>query len=477
MKYFGCIFLFVFLVSWSAYSQENYTRHRVTKGETISEIAEKYNISTKAIYQLNPKAKKGIKYNTVLLIPAKSKQHLSPKPDDAVNSTQIKHEVLPKETLYGIAKQYNISIEDLYKINPELEKEGLKKGQIIKIPQADSEKLVSDTKPEKANVAEKNISKEEVILPVKSDNKADVATEGIVREVLPKETLYSIAKQYGITVANLKNANPSIGAKALKAGQKIIVPVNAENNPNSVVKNEVLNSESSVNNDLQTKQKENLSQEVTDNNSVSAEIIHKVLPKETKYGIAKQYGITVAELEEQNPKIVKRLSAGSLLKIKSSELVENVIPEQQVVATEKVVNEESNENSSMVRDADFVDQLIMKASENIGTRYRSGGTTKDGFDCSGLVYSTFGTFDIKLPRSSIEMASYGTKINTENAQKGDLIFFRTNGRRHINHVGMVVEVCDGEIKFIHSSNHGGVIISSTKESYYGRNLVQVNRVL
>jgi cell wall-associated NlpC family hydrolase len=75
------------------------------------------------------------------------------------------------------------------------------------------------------------------------------------------------------------------------------------------------------------------------------------------------------------------------------------------------------------------------------------------------------------------MSSYGSKINAENAQKGDLIFFKTNGRRQINHVGMVVEVCDGEIRFIHSSNHGGVIISSTKESYYERNLVQVNRVL
>jgi cell wall-associated NlpC family hydrolase len=75
------------------------------------------------------------------------------------------------------------------------------------------------------------------------------------------------------------------------------------------------------------------------------------------------------------------------------------------------------------------------------------------------------------------MSSYGSKINAENAQKGDLIFFKTNGRRQINHVGMVVEVCGGEIRFIHSSNHGGVIISSTKESYYERNLVQINRVL
>ena len=136
---------------------------------------------------------------------------------------------------------------------------------------------------------------------------------------------------------------------------------------------------------------------------------------------------------------------------------------------------DSNENKEY--DAAFVDQLIVTASENIGTRYRSGGTTPEGFDCSGLMCYTFANSDIKLPRSSNEMADYGSKIVTANAQKGDLIFFKTRGSRRINHVGMVVEVLDGEIKFIHSATHGGVIISSTKESYYERNLVQVNRVL
>ena len=121
--------------------------------------------------------------------------------------------------------------------------------------------------------------------------------------------------------------------------------------------------------------------------------------------------------------------------------------------------------------------MIDTASTNIGTRYRSGGTTKGGFDCSGLMVATFAAFEIKLPRSSIEQSSYGTKINTEEAQKGDLIFFKTNGRRRINHVGMVVEVCEGEIKFIHSSIRKGVIISSTRENYYKRSFAQVNRVL
>lgn len=481
MKYFSCVFLFLFFSSVSIFSQEKYTRHTVSRGETISEISEQYNVSPKSIYELNPKAKKGIKFHSVLLIPTKAKKHTATTLEIVTNSLEKTHEVLSKETVYGIAKQHNISVGDLYKINPELEKEGLKEGQIIKIPQTALDNLVLTETPEKekeiqkTNVSEKIVPKQEVVVSPKLVGKEEASTEGIVREVLPKETLYSIARQYGIKVADIQNSNPSIGTKALKAGQKIIVPVKAENNSNLVVEKEVTKTEK--NPSEQTKQIAVIPQTVGNDNSAETEITHTVLQKETKYGIAKQYGITVADLEKQNPNVAKKLTKGSLLKIRSSKLIESTVPVEEVVVKEKVVNEDSNVTLSMAHDDAFVNQLIMTATENIGTRYRSGGTTKDGFDCSGLMYSTFGTFDIRLPRSSIEMSSYGSKINAENAQKGDLIFFKTNGRRQINHVGMVVEVCGGEIRFIHSSNHGGVIISSTKESYYERNLVQINRVL
>jgi len=128
-------------------------------------------------------------------------------------------------------------------------------------------------------------------------------------------------------------------------------------------------------------------------------------------------------------------------------------------------------------DSYLAEQLINVASDNIGSTYRGGGTTKDGFDCSGLMYSTFNQFNITLPRSSYEMAEVGTTVDKENAKKGDLIFFINRGQKRINHVGMVVEVNGDDIKFIHSSTQSGVIISSLKESYYDRTFKQINRVL
>lgn len=127
----------------------------------------------------------------------------------------------------------------------------------------------------------------------------------------------------------------------------------------------------------------------------------------------------------------------------------------------------------------LAEKIINSATENIGIPYKAAGTTKAGFDCSGLVFTTFNQFDIKLPRSSSEQAKVGIDLgkNISKAQKGDLIFFKTNNRSQINHVGIIVETKDDELQFIHASTSKGVIISSTKEAYYERTFSQVNRIL
>ena len=125
----------------------------------------------------------------------------------------------------------------------------------------------------------------------------------------------------------------------------------------------------------------------------------------------------------------------------------------------------------------IVTHLIENASDNIGVRYKAGGTNKNGYDCSGLVFTTFESETITLPRSSYEQSKIGIVIKFNDAQKGDLIFFRTNRSKQINHVGLIVEANSDEIKFIHSSTSKGVIISSTKEAYYKNSFAQINRVI
>ncbi|KQO34522.1 glycoside hydrolase [Flavobacterium sp. Leaf82] len=124
-----------------------------------------------------------------------------------------------------------------------------------------------------------------------------------------------------------------------------------------------------------------------------------------------------------------------------------------------------------------VNNLVDKATSNIGVRYKAGGTTKSGYDCSGLVFTTFESENIKLPRPSYEQAKVGKIIKFNDARKGDLIFFKTNKSKQINHVGLITEVNSNEIKFVHSSTSKGVIISSTKEPYYQNSFVQINRIV
>ncbi len=481
MKYYKLLFILAFINFTNVFSQEKLIKHTVKKGETVSAIAQKYQVEPSAIYELNPDCSRTLKLESIILIPRASSKGIKSKVQSKVATLETTHEVQPKETLFGIAKQYEISLEELNVANPELAETGLNAGQKIIIPtKVISNGTLSNKETPKAD------SKKEVVLKDKNGKSAAesevLKTTTLTHEVLPSETKFGIAKQYGITVADLDKANPILESEALKAGQKIRIPIKegTEVSQPIVKQAEVV---SPIKIEVKEKAKEPIvviNKEAVGENA--ATVTHEVMPKETKYGIAKKYGISVADLEAQNPNIVKNLYVGAKLNISGAKSIQ-----EDVVATVNKGNIDTEENKDNLTIAtslakwntneELADELIRMASDNLGIGYRSGGTTKNGFDCSGLMYATFSSLDIKLPRSSHEMATIGTIIDVNQAQKGDLIFFKTRGGSQINHVGMVVEVNEGEIRFIHSATHGGVIISSTKEKYYEKNFTQINRVL
>ena len=124
------------------------------------------------------------------------------------------------------------------------------------------------------------------------------------------------------------------------------------------------------------------------------------------------------------------------------------------------------------------DRIINTALAYSGVRYRYGGTTKKGMDCSGLLYVSFGENDIPLPRVSYQMADEGQKIKLNKVTKGDLLFFKTSKKgKKINHVGLVVAVDGRDIKFIHATSSRGVIVSSLQEGFWNYAFVKATRVL
>ncbi len=150
-----------------------------------------------------------------------------------------------------------------------------------------------------------------------------------------------------------------------------------------------------------------------------------------------------------------------------------------IVTSKKGEPKEKISRSEKRKSNQLAEQLIDAATENLGVKYKYAGTTKAGFDCSGLMYTIFNSENISLPRNSFQQSKIGIVLNPkrDQAQKGDLIFFKTNKNKEINHVGIVIEATDEEIKFIHSSTSRGVIISSTREPYYKKTFVQINRIL
>ena len=356
----------------------------------------------------------------------------------------IKHIVKKGETIYSIARENNISVDKIFALNPNAKKT-LNLNAVLLLPHN------------------------------KAANNTELLSKETTHSVLPKETLYGISKKYKISIENLKKWNPILENSSLEIGQII-----------NIVSNENVSTNENYSNNNQT-------------------IIHEVLAKETLYSLSKKYKISIANLEKLNPEIKNGLPIGFKLlvskaqiadieknekieKIEKSDSIEKIIKQKDsVLIPEKVeiknepqeivIPKDSISNVKPISNFELSDKLYQRGSEQIGSRYRSGGTQPGAFDCSGLMIYIFEESGVKLPRTSAEQSRFGTKINNSEAQKGDLIFFSTNGRGYINHVGMVVENIDGEIKFIHSSVHGGVIISSVSERYYTNKVRQVNRVL
>lgn len=124
------------------------------------------------------------------------------------------------------------------------------------------------------------------------------------------------------------------------------------------------------------------------------------------------------------------------------------------------------------------DRVVANALKYTGVKYKFGGTTKKGMDCSGLVYVAFGKENIQLPRISRNMAKKGRKISLSKIKKGDLVFFKiSRNSNQINHVGLVTAIKNGQVYFIHSTSSRGVIVSSLSEKYWKKNFVKATNLL
>lgn len=107
-----------------------------------------------------------------------------------------------------------------------------------------------------------------------------------------------------------------------------------------------------------------------------------------------------------------------------------------------------------------VDSMIMLGKKYLGVRYSYGGNTPSGFDCSGFVSYLFGSYGYKISKASRELAHFGTEVNGDCLQPGDLAFFkgRSSKSSGVGHVALVIRAAGGQWDIIHATVHKGIWI-------------------
>jgi peptidoglycan DL-endopeptidase LytE len=275
--------------------------------------------------------------------------------------------------------------------------------------------------------------------------------------VKKNETIYSLAKRYHVTVEELKTANNLVG-DAIKPRLVLVIP------PRTVGVA-----------------------------AVSAGAVYKVKKSETLSRISQKTGVSVSELKRFNNLSSSRVKAGKVLALKESAPVEE--PPLRVKASRKLqlrhsdlfsdkdyeqslleLTEAEPERKVDLRKStelkvDGVKELKKSAYGFLGTRYRFGGSSRSGIDCSSFVQKVFREQEVSLPRTAREQFEVGTVVAPGDLQKGDLIFFSTYAS-YASHVGIYL----GNNRMIHASPRGGVVISPLNTSYYRSRFLGAKRI-
>ncbi|WP_419869037.1 LysM peptidoglycan-binding domain-containing protein [Chryseobacterium sp. CT-SW4] len=271
------------------------TSHTVVKGDTPYNIAKRYNITVDELLKLNPNVKDGkIAIGDVLAV--KSNKNTVSGTAVKSGSRELGKIVLqPKQTIYGITKQYRISETDLRKLNPDLDSH-MKIGDEVTLPLESIKKY-----GEGQSLASTPVKTPDAV----TETPVTSANEGETYVIQSKDNYYRISKKFNISQQELFALNPGLEEKGLKPGETIFI----KKSETEIAKNSKTTIDSG---------NEKSSSRSTVEASASADeyVTYTVQQGDTVFSIVNKYGISIDELIALNPELSNGLKVGMILKIK-----------------------------------------------------------------------------------------------------------------------------------------------------------------
>jgi len=281
--------------------------------------------------------------------------------------------------------------------------------------------------------------------------------------VKKNETFYSLAKKYHVTVDELKGANNRVN-NSIKNGDVLVIP------PHSTSAG------------AETRVKSGKAKAET----------YKVKKGDTLARISKKTGVPASELKRLNTLSRNSIKPGQVLALKDAQAADETKPrigKRVFLRNSDLFNEKDYEQSlaeltdpdpgqpvDMAKNLELntnnVRILKSKAYGFLGIRYRFGGSSRSGIDCSSFVQQVFREMEVSLPRTAREQFSEGNEVPHGDLQKGDLVFFRTYAS-YPSHVGIYL----GNSKMIHASSRDRrVVISTMNTPYYRSRFIGAKRI-
>jgi peptidoglycan endopeptidase LytF len=350
------------------------------------------------------------------------------------------------DTLFGIAKRFSMTVEQLKQIN-NLTSDVIKVGQQLIVPEAIST----------------------------STQSTPVQMQTTIYTVMAGDTLYSIAKKVNASVDQIKEIN-MLSTDFLKVGQKLNVPASSA-----------------------ASSKDDSAQTQTANYIVNA--------GDTLYSISKKYNVSLDLIKKDNNLTSNVITIGQILKVPSNTIpkpesnttvdpalnqlhklgylaIQTSAGANNPAQTEAIKSFQEDyglpvngmidpATKTEIEHAIVKKALVEDTSNYLGVPYLWSGTTTKGFDCSGFVYFMFKAHDVNIARTtSGSIYLMGKAVSKDKLQPGDLVFFDVNHTGKISHVGFYV----GNNNYISATSSKGIAVNSLDSTYWSKYYVGAKRV-